>query len=696
MHINKNRIKIFLPLGFLLFISIIVYRVWFSFSVFAYGDGIFIFNNSIKDSVFPSFWNAGITLWKYPFNFFYGLWGQLGYGSNVTEKFLVFWPIVLLGPIAGFLLVRKITKSDLAGFIGSLVFSFNTYFLSIDTQGHIFLTLGFVWGTFAFLSFIYLLDTRKKILVPITTFFLCIAGFSDFRTLYVVAGIISLYFLYNQFFIEKNWRASLKANFLLFFSVFFLFLLLNLFWIIPNVTTGTLTSNEYLNRSIIEGNFYNIQNATALFYPFWTGAEPTWFLVQNIPFFFWLYPILAFTGFIIGRKNKPIVYFGLLALIGIFLTKQDSAPFGQIYTFFYNHVPGFSAFREASKFYFVIVISYSVLIGSFAFSLLNYLKSQKISKYIIVFLIALLPLWNTVPMLTGSIKTMFIPKTIPADIEKVNTYFSKEEYYSGIFWININHIWIMSNNKNPVIEGDMATVKEWEELSNTFDNAIDLNSTKVEGKKLKTFFASEVGRRLLSQGSYGYVILNLKNNELTDANVNAKSWESLGNYLKTVAYLKPVNIGVNDILIFKDTDARPHIYKTSEKESLEKDVNFQRVAFVARNPSEYSVVLNKQSSPFYLNFSERFHPDWKIYKGDFNLISFLFGKQKQLPDTDHFKSAAGFNSFYVNPNQLCMSYPCSLTLFFKPQGYLYGGLIVSIAVLIGAIGLSVYLYKKKI
>lgn len=59
-----------------------------------------------------------------------------------------------------------------------------------------------------------------------------------------------------------------------------------------------------------------------------------------------------------------VVFFALLSVIGILLGKQVSEPWGNLYYFLYDHLPGFNAFREASKFYILVVLGYAVGIGA--------------------------------------------------------------------------------------------------------------------------------------------------------------------------------------------------------------------------------------------------------------------------------------------------------------------------------------------
>jgi hypothetical protein len=694
---SKKLIILLIILGF------ITYHKWFSFSAFYFGDWTFKFAENLLTQMEPSVWSTygESILWKYPYLFLHGLFGYFGFDSNISEKFLVFWQIALLAPVASFLFVKRITNSNIAGFIGSLVFSYSTYFLSIDTQGHQLLTVAFTWALFALTSFIYLLETNRKIFVPITALLLFVVGFYDLRSLYVVAGIITLYFIFHTFIIEKDIKKTVKDNLVKFISVFLLLASLSLYYLLPMIFAQALTSNEFLTRQLFGSEFYNIQNSITFFYPFWSGKETTWLQLQNIPIQFWLYPILAFAGLLIAGKNRKVIFFGALAILGIFLTKQEASPFPHVYTWLYENIPGFNAFREASKFMFITAVSYAVLIGVFADYVFNHLKNKKLA-YLFVFLIALLPLINTVPLITGEIKTTFVPKTVPNDFVKLKNYILRESSYAKALGINPNRYYHYLANENKHLDLYYSLAHYWgfDVISYDFSD-----QSKTGAEKTVEFLMSEEGRRLLSNSSVGYVVIFVEdkqsnNNLRRDTGKNRFYYEE---EFAKISYLKKINIGLENIVLYKNKNYKPHLYLTEEKETLEKDVPHKEIKHQMINSSEYRLMFNNISKPYYLNFTERYGGG-RIRIGEFDWWKVLTDKNYFLPEQINSQSSIRFNQFYIDPKEFCNkdncriqngSYSFEATLYAPSQSYLYLGLIISGLTLILVLGGIAYFYKKE-
>src|SRR3989338_10213937 len=91
-------------------LSGLIYFRWLNFYPFFYSDWRLYLKEHLVSNFLPSFWTYGtpqlgeinLLLWRYPLNFISGLFGLLGFDSNVSEKFLYFWPIIFFAPISGF------------------------------------------------------------------------------------------------------------------------------------------------------------------------------------------------------------------------------------------------------------------------------------------------------------------------------------------------------------------------------------------------------------------------------------------------------------------------------------------------------------------------------------------------------------------------------------------------------------------
>jgi len=194
-------------------INIVVYFRWFSFSFFEYADWNFSFSDRLKELLVPTVWtihtdglgSLDLAFWKLPINVLYGIFGLFHFDSNVPDVFIAFVPIVLILPLVGFRLIKKITKSNEGAFVGSLVISFNTYLLAISTQGHLMINISFVFCLLTILFFINALENngeRKFFLLSVLS--LLITTFYDLRITYITAIILSLYFVYNIFIVEGD------------------------------------------------------------------------------------------------------------------------------------------------------------------------------------------------------------------------------------------------------------------------------------------------------------------------------------------------------------------------------------------------------------------------------------------------------------------------------------------------------------
>ena len=144
---------------------------------------------------------------------------------------------------------------------------------------------------------------------------------------------------------------------------------LHAFWLLPTLVTHGSAISEFgaiytSSNSIAFFSFAKFEDAFGLLHPNW--PENIFGLTHFMRPEFLLLPFLAFSSLLFvakeNKKNTYVLFFALLALLGAFLAKGVNDPFGGVYLWFFDHVPGFIMFRDPTKWYLLIVLSYSVLI----------------------------------------------------------------------------------------------------------------------------------------------------------------------------------------------------------------------------------------------------------------------------------------------------------------------------------------------
>lgn len=700
---SAGKVNGFLLLALLL--AAVAHFRWISFSVFQYGDWRFHFAEVGQSFLDLSPWSTNLclgqatfTLWKLPFNAVYGLLASVGLDSNITEKFLVFLPAILLPPLASFFLVKQIVRSNTAAFAGALVYSFNSYFYSINTAGHEFLTVAAAFGVMGILLFMRALS-QKHTSAFLTAGLLGFFSVSyDIRMAYIAIVVSILYWLY--FIVLSSNRIEAFRNTATGVGILAcLFVLLNSYWLLPAIAANSLLNNEIMQRELFGNEFMNILQAIALFHPFWNGTKPEWFVVQPIPLYFFIVPILAFWGLALNRRNKDVLFFGLISIGGIFLAKQSGEPFAQLYLFLFTTVPGFGAFREASKFYFLIAIGYAVLVGALVAWLHNNppgIKHVLFLKYLLLLLILSISAWNAKPMFTGEIETMFVERHVPDDYVCLKQHILDDQKYARVLWVPRDVPWEVNNNTHPTLSIVNMIYADWGKV---FSPLASEPNRKVENS-IQFLLAHPYSQQLLANSSIRYIIVPLRDtvNDGDFYHYYGGSRDVFIKQLDRLSYLRRLNIGMANSIAYENPHYRPHIYLTPEAETIAKFVPFDSIEFDVSNRSEYQVHLKNISSLVYLNFTDNYHPDWRLYFGPFSWWNMLLDKTNTLPDSSHIKSDAGFNVFYIDPNYIKRNYPkktykenadgsidVDLTLYFRPHSYLNLGLMVSLLTLVGCL-----------
>lgn len=688
--------------GFLLLALVLVggtqYR-WLSFSVFQYADWRFHFAEVGAAFMELSSWTtsfclgqASFSLWKLPFDYVYGALGRFGFDSNITEKFVVLWPAIFLPPLASFLLVRKVVRSNSAALAGALVYSLNTYFFSINSVGHEFLTVAAASGILTVFVFMSALEKEHPKYYVATALLGVMTVAYDLRMALIASVVAGFYWPYFII-LSRHKMQVLKRTIVWVMASAVILVLLNLYWLLPAVQGNMMSGSDIMQRSLFGDQFSNILRAMTLFHPFWTGGKPEWFVVHHIPSYCFIVPLLSLGGLFLNRRNNAVIFFALVVSAGIFLAKQSGEPFANTYLFLFTHFPGFSAFREATKFYFLIAIGYAVLTGA----LLAWLEeNQHVYKYVsawkrlVWMMILAVSAWNARPLITGEIETMFVARHVPGDYACLRQFVLADKAYSRVLWVPTDVPWEVNTDRHPTIGLVRLMADEWNE------RALGKPLSDDRRKLIKENYF----HNLISNASVRYIVVPLRDtaNDGDFYQYYGGSRRDFVNQLDELAYLKKINIGMSEAAIYENIGFRPHLYLTETVDSISRAAPIRTVDFVDRNRTEFHFSIRGLSAPVFLNFTDAYHPDWRLNFGAFRWRDVLISNSSPDVSVNHMKTDGGLNVFKISPFDIKRIFPktayrenkdgsldVNVTLYYRPQAYLNLGLIISLLSLMGCV-----------
>lgn len=345
----------------------------------------------------------------------------------ITEKVIFFIPFWLLAILGSYFLSRYFFKNKPFNFLSSIIFATNTYALMLVGGGQMGVALSYALSPFVLLSLlqVFELQTLKRIAIAslLVGILLCI----DPRVALIVLLIsfVFLIFMYS------------KRKLLVFLSIGIVSVLLNSFWVVPFLFSGTRGLSEaYTGTDMLYFlSFAKLENSIGLLQPNW--PENIFGKVGFMRPEFVLVSVLAFSSLIFVRKktDRLIVIVALTALIGAFLAKGVNDPFGEIYYFLSNHVPLFTMFRDSTKWYLMIALSCSILIP-FTLLRLSQLKIKLPYKTYVVFLLFALVWVVTIRQaIMGQLTGTFQAKTIPSEYIQLEKLLASQQEFSRILWV---------------------------------------------------------------------------------------------------------------------------------------------------------------------------------------------------------------------------------------------------------------------
>jgi hypothetical protein len=383
-------------------ILLLVYRGWLNTGTITYGDWGWNSQSMLRHYLaVPFTWEPTFSLgqpylstmyWLIPQMFLYGLLSTLGVPFSVLERLVWIFPCLLLGVFGAYYLGKTLFHDRKAALVTTAAFILSTYFLRISTHGLFNLTASFAMTPLV--CALFLKSNRERGLrYPILGgLALWLQWSFDMRFCYltvllILAGWVVLA-VGDIRYGKQGFRdiARRSGHVALAFAIF---AGANMFWLLANVKgPGFKAPLDYGQPWWISVlSFGQITHGFTMHEPVWpplTWLRLTINKAQSVNPFFILVPIICFTAVLFAvrgmRRNPARARIALagssIALAGVFLQKGQNVPFGVVFVFLFNHLPGFNMFRDPNKLILYVILGFSILFGLATVMVTGWLRAR--------------------------------------------------------------------------------------------------------------------------------------------------------------------------------------------------------------------------------------------------------------------------------------------------------------------------------
>lgn len=701
----KNRLIVIL-FGFILIVAI--FKSWFINSQIIGGDWPYFFKETLQGfSPVPFSWRPISGN---------GLGGQILFFS--LDSYLYFivtvfvnslripWEIIYKVFFFGFFLVLSLFSSsyllkacftkirDWQVLVGSVIYVANTYILMLVGGGQMGIAMSYSILPLVLYSFIKLNENIKLKYSVLFGILFGILVMFDLRIAYIMLLALGIYFLFNikQLIFGKDLKEIVVNISYIFIIPFAVSGLLHAFWILPLLVFHQNPAQSFgavftSTDAVKFFSFAKFEDAISLLHPNW--PENIFGKVGFMKPEFLLLPILAYSSLFFISKTKDqgtknyILFFAILGLLGAFLAKGANEPFGGVYLWLFDNFPGFIMFRDPTKWYTLVAISYSILIPFTVWKIYEWLKTY--SKFSIfnfqfsikskifnsqnLFLLLLISylLFLIRPGLLGQLSGTFKATTIPNEYIRLEQFLSSQNSFSRTLWVPTLQRFGYYSNLHPAIPA--------QNLFKTVENTEIIKKMNTQETEL---FLQEAGVKyvIVPYDSQGEIYLK-------DRKYNNEIYQKTINEVNKIPYLKQVN-GFGKIAVFEvhppAGGPKDHFYI----KDLRPKIDDQSIKYKYISPVEYKLEVKNAKIGDKIIFSENYDASWMARDRNTKFYDWL-----NLIGSNPYNRL--FNSFTLRK-----SGDYSLIVYYYPQILVNIGIIVSGLTLVLILSVLIYLKKKKI
>lgn len=478
------------------------------------------------------------------------LWPLVGFMEgdfDLAVKLTMMIPVAVLGFLSPYFAIRYITKNEVIAFSAALFYGSTTYFLLSQT---VQLPIAFIYALCPFVFYLYVkaLDTNKTRDWVWFSLIFSLGLCYEVRIMYLVVLILLIYTVFNYSLLLQRAvvMQMLKAGVIV--------VLLNSFWILPTIFGGIGSSvSEQTSTDLFGSWLFDLPHALSLSASGWTGGATTGkFILEPIQLYLWIIPLIAVLALLIRSKKvslKLVLFFFTVALVGIFLTKQAEQPLNGAYQWLYDNFPGFSLFREASKFYLLTAFGYMGLISLALLSIRHINKKLFIAPLVAIMTVSLV---NLIPLFTSEIGGVFKNRQEPQSYTTFNNQIHNDPTDFRTLWVPTYSQWTYFDIKHPRASISSLLSQDWKTLLPT-------NSGTTQ-TKIETFFKTPYAKDILDSSQIKYVAVPARDS-VNDDNYFPLYGDDRSAYIKlldSVPWLTRTNTS-STIAIYENKNFQKHI-----------------------------------------------------------------------------------------------------------------------------------------
>ncbi len=513
-------------------------------------------------------------------------------------KMFWFFPVVLFSVYSTVRLYKTMFGDGevLPSMLAVVIFATNTYILMLTAGGQMGIALAYSLTPLVLTYYILLARVASARNVIITGLVLALQVMLDLRVAYITLIAVLLYYL------MRVSTVTLRRIFGICFSIgipIVIAVVVHASWTLPLLFLRqnpfeSLGQNYTAVDMVKFLSFADFPHAFSLLHPNW--PENIFGKIYFMRPEFLVLPILAFVGLLfIGKarddQKRNVLFLAVLALLGGFLAKGANPPLGDLYVLAFEKVPGFVMFRDATKFYLLVSLSFSMLIPFALSGVSSWLKrTYRFSSLIAAPLIftAFLLFWSIMirEAVFSNLGGTFSKRVVPNDYFQLKDFLYSKPGYFRVLTVPRWQRFIYSSDMHPLVDASY--------LFNTqeFGALPDLVSKSQD-------YLSELSIRyiMIPDDSQGEIFLK-------DRKYDKDQYTDTVKGLEKIPWIKKVFVAGN-IIVFETRDYKDRFWSEEEK----------NITYQVDDSTKY-IVNVKASAPFTLHFSESYSPNWTAYSNN--------------------------------------------------------------------------------